>query len=296
MSRLLSALAALVAIGGVAFWYVTQPDPLAASALAGYAGDAARGERVFWAGGCASCHAAADAEGAEQLKLGGGQKIVSPFGTFLTPNISPDPGHGIGGWSTDDFANAMLHGIRPDGAFLYPAFPYTSYNKMSVQDVVDLKAFLDTLPRVATPSQPHELRFPFTVRRLVGAWDLLFASKRWAVTGDLTPEETRGRYLAEAVAHCGQCHTPRNALGALETGKWLAGAPNPNGKGRIPNITPAHLKWSGADILAYLTTGLTPEYDSAGGHMAYVIENLARLPASDREAIVAYLAKVPPVE
>ncbi|MFC2967389.1 c-type cytochrome [Acidimangrovimonas pyrenivorans] len=294
MRRLLRLLIVLALVGLAAFWYVTRPDPLPAGALAGIVGDTQRGELVFWAGGCASCHAAADAKGEDQLKLGGGQKITSPFGTFLTPNISPDPQHGIGRWSLADFGNAMLRGLRPDGAHLYPAFPYTSYNKMTLQDVADLKAYLDTLPAVATPSQPHQLRFPFTIRRLVGGWNFLFESRDWAVTGDLTPQESRGRYLAEAVAHCGQCHTPRNALGALESDRWFAGAPNPNGKGTIPNITPAHLKWSQADLVAYFTTGLTPEYDSAGGHMAYVVENLSKLPESDRGAIAAYLKKVPP--
>ncbi|WP_102223115.1 c-type cytochrome [Acidimangrovimonas sediminis] len=296
MGRLLMLLAGLVAAGLVAFWVITAPDPLPDDAMAGLKGDASRGELVFWAGGCASCHADPQAKGADQLKLGGGQRLESAFGTFLTPNISPDPTHGIGAWTLHDFADAMLRGIRKDGAHLYPAFPYSSYDKMTKGDVADLWAYLRTLPPVATPSQPHELSFPFSIRRLVGGYNFLFVSTDWVVTGDLTPVEERGRYLVEAVSHCGQCHTPRNALGGMQTGRWLAGAANPDGKGRIPNITPAALSWSRADIVAYLSTGLTPEFDSAGGHMAYVVENMGHLPKSDVEAIAAYLKKVPPMK
>lgn len=296
MRRLLVLLASLLLLGLGAFWYVTRPDPLPAEAMAGLTGDPQHGKLVFWAGGCASCHAAKGATGADLLKLGGGQALVTAFGTFHVPNISPDPKDGIGDWTLQDFGNALLRGLRPDGAHLYPAFPYTSYNKMTRQDVADLWAYLRTLPAVAKPDKPHDLRFPFNIRRLVGGYDFLYASKAWVVTGDLTPQQARGRYLAEAVTHCGQCHTPRNMLGAMETSRWLAGAPNPDGQGRIPNITPAHLKWSTTDIEAFLTTGLTPDYDSAGGQMADVVQNLAHLPKSDIAAIAAYLKKVPPVK
>lgn len=296
MRRPLLLLASLVILGLAAFWYVTRPDPLPPRAMAGLTGDPQHGKLVFWAGGCASCHAAKGATGADRLKLGGGRALVTAFGTFHVPNISPDPKDGIGDWTLQNFGNALLRGLRPDGAHLYPAFPYSSYNKMTRQDVADLWAFLRTLPPVAQPDKPHDLRFPFNIRRLVGGYDFLFVSKAWVVTGDLTPQQTRGRYLAEAVVHCGQCHTPRNALGGMERSRWLAGAPNPDGEGRIPNITPAHLKWSSTDIEAFLTTGLTPDYDSAGGQMADVVQNLAHLPKSDIAAITAYLKKVPPVK
>jgi mono/diheme cytochrome c family protein len=115
------------------------------------------------------------------------------------------------------------------------------------------------------------------------------------VPGNLTPTEARGRYIAEALAHCGECHTPRNGLGGLDRARWLAGAPNPSGQGNIPNITPGKLTWSEAEILEYLTTGFTPAYDVVGGHMAHVVENMAKLPASDRQAVAAYLKRVPAV-
>ncbi len=296
MRRILIGLLLVMALGGAGFWVITAPAPLPDDATAGLTGDAVHGEQVFWAAGCASCHMAEGATGEAEKVLSGGQRFASAFGTFIAPNISPDPDHGIGKWTLPTFVNAVQRGIGPQGEHLYPAFPYAAYAKADIQDIVDLKAFMDTLPPSTAPSLPHEVGFPFNIRRSLGGWKWLFTSKDWVVQGDLTPEEVRGRYIAEALAHCGECHTPRNAVGGLETGRWLAGAPDPSGKGRVPNITPAKLTWSKDEIVEYLTSGFTPEYDSVGGHMAHVVENMAKLPESDREAVAAYLAKVPGVE
>jgi mono/diheme cytochrome c family protein len=153
-----------------------------------------------------------------------------------------------------------------------------------------------TLPSVTTPSLPHEVGFPFSIRRNLGGWKLLFLNDAWAVEGDLTAEETQGRYLVEALGHCGECHTPRNSLGGSDRSRWLAGGPIPAGEGSFPNITPAKLTWSTDEIVEYLTSGFTPDFDTASGHMALVVENTARLPVEDRAAIAAYLKKVAPVE
>jgi mono/diheme cytochrome c family protein len=295
MVRLLGFLVLLGLAGFGGFWFITQPKVLGPDALAGLVPDVDRGQQVFWAGGCASCHADEKAEGDARLVLAGGRRLASPFGTFVVPNISVSE-QGIAGWSALDLANAMHYGTSPEGAHYFPAFPYTSYAKASLQDIVDLKAFLDTLPASDRASEPHEIGFPFNIRLSLGGWKLLFASDAWALAGDLTPDETRGRYLAEALAHCGECHTPRNALGGPVRARWLAGAPEPGGKGTIPNITPGKLTWTGEELVEYFTSGFTPEFDSAGGHMAYVVENLAQLPESDRAAIAAYLKKVPAVE
>lgn len=294
--RILRWLVAVGVIGAGGLWVLARPAPLAASAVEGLSGDITRGEAVFWAAGCASCHMAEKAEGDAELVLKGGQRFASEFGTFLAPNISQDAEHGIGTWSALDLANAITRGVSPEGEHLYPALPYASYAKMQMQDVVDLYAFMKTLPADPTPSQPHEIGFPFSQRAAVGVWKLMFVNTDWALPGNLTPTADRGRYIAEALAHCGECHTPRNALGALDTARWLAGAPNPSGDGKIPNITPAKLTWSAADIVQYLTTGFTPEYDSVGGHMAHVVENMARLPESDRQAVAEYLKAVPAAE
>jgi mono/diheme cytochrome c family protein len=287
------AIAALVMILGGAGWVATAPGRLPPGSLDAFSGDPARGEQAFWAGGCASCHAAEGARDEARLVLSGGRRFPSDFGTFVAPNISPHPEAGIGGWSSDDFANAMVQGVSPGGEHYYPAFPYTAYALADPQDLADLWAFLRTLPADATPSAPHDIAFPFSIRRSVGAWKLLFARRSFVLAEAETAEIARGRYLAEALGHCGECHTPRNALGGLDTARWLAGAPNPSGQGTIPNITPGALDWSEADIAGYLKTGFTPEYDSAGGHMADVVRNLSQLPDADLAAIAAYLKAVP---
>ncbi|MGB8623361.1 MAG: cytochrome c [Paracoccaceae bacterium] len=296
MRRLISIVVVLGLIGAAAFWYLTRPQTLPEDTFAGLTPDLVNGEQVFWAAGCASCHSAPEATGEDKLKLGGGRMFESPFGTFSAPNISPDPQQGIGAWTTLQLANALMKGVSPQGRHLYPALPYTSYAHAKPQDILDLRAFLDTLPPVATPSQPHDIPFPFNIRRLVGGWKLMFADPGWVISGELTDEQTRGRYLAEALGHCGQCHTPRNFLGGLQRPLWLSGAPNPEGKGRVPNITPGALTWSLSDIAYYLKSGFTPEFDSAGGIMASVVDNMSHLSDADRNAIAAYLKIVPPVK
>jgi len=295
LRRIFLSIASVGVIGLVAFFAISEPSRSSAAAYAGLVGDPVKGEAVFWASGCASCHEAPGAKGKDELVLSGGQEFPSTFGTFVAPNISPDPKAGIGSWTLLQFADAVTQGVGPGGEHLYPALPYAAYNKLTASDVVNLKAFMDRLPPSAEPSKPSEISFPFNIRRTLGVWKWLFVSKDWEIQGDLTPEEQRGRYIAEAEAHCAECHTPRNALGGLDRSKWLAGAPTPDGKARTPNITPAKLDWSKSDIVEYLTSGLTPSYDSVGGHMAHVVENMARLPESDRAAVAAYLKRVPPV-
>lgn len=286
----------LAVLGGAVFWYVTRPGTAGAETYAGLTGDAARGETVFWAGGCASCHAAPGAEGEERLVMAGGTALASSFGTFYAPNISPDPEAGIGGWSVADLGNAMQAGVAPGGAHLYPAFPYTSYTKAEPQDIADLHAFMATLPASDAANKAHDVGFPYTIRRLLGGWKSLFLDDAWVLTNATTDRLARGRYLVEALGHCGECHTPRNRLGGLDTANWLGGAANPAGEGRIPNITPGGLDWSEADIAEYLKSGFTPEFDVAGGEMAEVVQNTAQLSDEDRASIAAYLKAVPAVE
>ncbi len=295
MRRFLTAVLVLALVGGIAGWFLTAPGRLDPAAVEGLTGDPERGEMVFWAAGCASCHAAPGAEGEARLVLSGGRRFPSDFGTFIAPNVSPDPAAGIGGWSVYDLANALKMGTSPEGYHYFPAFPYTTYARASLQDIADLHAFLQTLPADATPSLPHEVGFPFSIRRALGGWKMLFFSPDWVLAGDLDPKVERGRYLVEALGHCGECHTPRNALGGLDKSSWLAGAPNPSGEGRIPNITPGRLTWSESDIAGYLKTGFTPEFDSAGGEMAEVVKNTGHLPDEDLAAIAAYLKAVPAV-
>ena len=290
MKKYVIGMAAVVAFG--AAWGLSAPQDINPDDFAQVVGDAQAGEQVFWATGCASCHAAVDGD---PLVLAGGQGFVTGFGTFYAPNISPDPVSGIGDWSLTEFARAIQKGVGRSGEHLYPALPYGAYNKLTPQDVADLKAFMDGLPLSDQANIAHDVAFPFNIRRSLGGWKLLFINEDYVVNGQLTPEQTRGRYIAEAMAHCGECHSPRNILGGIQTDAWLLGAPNPDGQGKAPNITPAALIWSSADIVAYLTTGFTPEYDSVGGHMAHVVENMAKLSESDRAAVAAYLQLIAPV-
>lgn len=296
MKRAFRWLLALALVGAAVFWFITQPGSSGEEVLAGLQADAAAGEQVFYAGGCASCHSAPKAEGEAKLLLSGGQGFPSPFGTFFAPNISSDPDQGIGNWSALDLYNAMHHGTSPEGTHYFPAFPYSSYVKATAEDVVSLHGFLQSLPASDMASKTHDVGFPFNIRRTLGGWKFLFLKEDWIVTGDLSEAEQRGRYLVEALGHCGECHTPRNPMGGLRLSKWLGSAPNPSGKGTIPNITPAKLDWSEADIAEYLSSGFTPEFDTAGGHMVNVIENTSKLPASDRDAIAAYLKRVASVK
>jgi len=294
MRRWIFRLAALALVLVALGLWLTRPRADGPQVLAGLPGDVGRGQQVFTAAGCASCHMAEGATGAARLVLTGGQSFASPFGSFTAPNISQHPQAGIGGWSALDLWNALHHGTSPDGRHYYPAFPYASYTRMTAAEVVDLHAYLQTLPADATPSGPHTLPFPFNTRATLGVWKLLFLRGDWAMRGDLTAQEQRGRVLVEALGHCAECHSPRNALGGLKTGAaWLSGAPNPGGRSRFPDLTPPAMNWSRDELVDYFTSGFTPEFDMAGGHMADVVENLAQLPESDRQAIAAYLGRLP---
>ena len=292
MKRLLAALVVLGLIGLAVFWFVTAP-PAALAAVP--QGDVERGERLFWAAGCASCHVEDGAATTDAPLLAGGKRFDTPFGQFVAPNISSDPEHGIGAWTDEELVTAISLGVSPEGQHYFPAFPYTSYGLAELQDVSDIVAFLRTLPASDRASEEHDVPFPFNVRRSVGGWKLLFRPRAYAVAVPDGPAKD-GQYLAEALAHCGECHTPRGPLGNQLRGRWMAGAPNPSGKGTIPNVTPAELDWSEADIAEYLKSGFTPEFDTAGGSMALVVEHTARLTDEDRAAIAAYVKALPPAE
>jgi len=298
LRRAAVVVAILIVVAAALAWFLTAPDPLQASDLPDHQPDLANGELIFYAGGCTSCHAAPEAKGADKLKLPGGLELKTDFGTFRVPNISPDPETGIGGWSTIDFVNAVMRGVSPGGAHFYPAFPYSSYTRMRIEDVIDLKAFMDKLPAVSNRVAGHDLSFPFNIRRGVGVWKRLYLSSAPVLQlADATEAVRRGQYLAEGPGHCGECHTSRDAMGGLKFSLWLAGAPNPEGKGAIPNITPGPggLEWSETEIVDAFKTGFKPDFDTLGGRMGAVQENLSHLPDADLQAIAAYLKAVPPL-
>lgn len=288
-------------LGGIALLLLaallaTRPAGLPPDSLPAHAADKANGERLFHAGGCVSCHASPGVDASPPV-LGGGRALDTPFGVFRVPNITPDKDHGIGNWSTLDFVNAMHLGVSPDGRHYYPAFPYASYIHMEIEDLMDLKSYLDTLPAVSTANQRHDLKFPWNVRAGIGLWKVLNldAAPVVPVPAD-DPALVRGRYLVEGPGHCGECHTPRDWSGGMDRNRWLAGAANLDGEGAVPNITPDDdglADWSQKDIAYYLKSGLTPDFDTVGGSMVEVQENMALLPEADRAAIAAYLKAVP---
>jgi len=296
LRKLILVVIAIAAIGFAAFWFVTIPATVPASALGNHTPDLANGKEMFFAGGCTSCHAVPGQD--DRTWLGGGLGLKSPFGTFYVPNISPDPNDGIGRWSEADFVTAMTKGTSPDGRHYFPAFPYTSYQHMRTDDVRDLFAFLKTLPPVQGRVRDHDVPFPFNVRRLLGGWKFLFLDgKPFQPDASKGAEWNRGAYLMNGPGHCAECHSPRNALGGIIAAQRFAGGPNPEGEGWIPNITQAGLKdYSEKDIEYLLETGNTPDGDSVGGAMAPVIRNTAQLAAEDRHAIAVYLKSLPPVE
>ena len=290
----------LALVGGIAFWLLTAPRrviaPQAYAALEA-SGDAARGEAIFYAGGCAACHATPGQ--ADRLKLGGGLALPSPFGNFYVPNISSDKVDGIGQWSAGDLANAMLAGVSPSGEHYYPAFPFTTYAHAKPGDIADLWAYLHTLAPVAGKVRGHDLPFPFNIRRGLGLWKWLFLDQS-PIAADASKSDSwnRGHYLSDALGHCAECHSPRNFLGAIVADKRYSGGPNLEGKGIVPNLTQSPdglAKWSADDISEVLKTGFTPDYDSVGGSMVAVVRNTSRLPDADRAAIAEYIKSLAPI-
>jgi mono/diheme cytochrome c family protein len=256
--------------------------------------EARRGEQVFHAAGCAACHTDKKGGGAP---LAGGRALRTDFGTFYGPNITPHPVHGIGRWSEEDFLRALRHGLSPDGRSYFPAFPYTSFTRMADGDVRALWAYLRTVPPAERPNTPHDLKAPFGWRFLIRFWKWLYFDP-----GPFRPDPragvriNRGRYLVEALGHCGECHTPRNFLGGARRERHFAGGKGPEGKD-LPNLTPTRLKkWSDAELDEFLVTGMTPDMDSANATMAEVVRNTtSRLTPADRAALIAYLRSLPPL-
>ena len=278
------------------FWVITSAKTPQFSSVENYQASLKKGEYIFNASGCASCHSSPSATQADKLVLTGGRSFPSPFGTFYAPNISMDKVYGIGTWSEKDFANAVRHGVSPEGKHYYPSFPYTAYVNMADQDIADLWAYFKSIPESSKPSIDHDLPMYVRWRRPIAFWKLL--NKRKPITELVSSDPTvqRGAYLVETLGHCGECHTSRNFIGGLQYEYWLGGAKNPAGRGMIPNITPTKLTWDTQEIVEYLASGFTPDFDVAGGHMADVVENTSKLTEEDRQAIAEYLKAIPGVQ
>jgi mono/diheme cytochrome c family protein len=255
-----------------------------------------RGEYLFRAADCAGCHASPSGSAA----VSGGLGLDTPFGTFRAPNITPDAQYGIGQWTEADFKSALRHGLGLGGEKLFPVFPYTSFTNMSDRDMADLYAYLMSRPAVAAPNLPHRVGAPFGWRPMLFFWRMLFFRE-----GPLLPDPkhddvwNRGNYLVHAVAHCEECHSPRNFLGAVKGSRNFSGnVGGPDGQ-NAPNITSDKETgigtWSTDDIARLLRTGMTPDSDQVASGMKSVVRGTSHLTDADRNAIAVYLKTVPPV-
>ena len=252
-----------------------------------------RGEEIYRVAGCENCHTDRDHNGA---RLAGGRELVTPLGTFYTPNITPDPSTGIGRWTEADFQRALRKGIGPDGRQYYPSFPYTSYTKLTDDDIRALWNYMRKVPAVYHANQSHDLPWYLSYRPLLAIWKwLYFKPGAYQPVAGKPAEWNRGAYLVNGPAHCSECHTPRNLLGGFESGEYLAGTLHGPEGGVVPNITPDRKygigTWHKSDIVQYLSTGSRPDGDSAGSLMAELIDNgLKYMPKADLDAISSYIS------
>ncbi|AKH19641.1 c-type cytochrome [Sedimenticola thiotaurini] len=250
----------------------------------------ARGEYLFNMGGCASCHTAR-----EDYPLAGGLAMETAFGVFYTPNITPDKSTGIGHWSEADFIAAMSQGKAPDGSYYYPIFPYNAYSKMSRDDLLDLKRYLDTRTPIVLKNRPHQPSFPYNFRPLIALWRLVnFDGAPFQPDPDKSQAWNRGAYIVNGPGRCNECHSPRNFTGGISTDARLKGNPlGPEGES-VPGLTMTAdnriSQWSDEDILFSLKIGMTPDGDFLGGSMGQVIEDTTgKLSEEDLKAITHYL-------
>lgn len=269
-------------------WAAAQSDPAAALL--------ARGEYVLKISGCVHCHTTDDG-----ARLAGGRGLETPFGTFFTPNITPHESAGIGSWNAEQFHAALAHGVAPDGSHYYPAFPYTSYTKMRREDVEALYAYLMSVPASDTPNREHDLAWYLQWRFAAQVWKwLFFVPGEFEARAELDELLNRGAYIAEALAHCQECHTPRNMAGALRTDLAYAGNPDGPEDELVPNITPDRQTgigdWSRESLSVFLRFGELPNGEYTAGSMDPVIQGIGQLTPEDRDALIDYLRSLAPIE
>jgi len=252
------------------------------------------GRYIFYTAGCAGCHSS-------EQPLAGGSPIETPFGTFYSPNITPDREHGIGGWTEEDFFRALNDGKSPTGEHYFPVFPYSSYTRMTASDKSALWAYVKSQPAIATENRSHNLSWFIFSRKLMGLWKQgRFTPVTYSDDPTKPHKWNRGAYLATAVGHCGECHTPRGPLGGPRDSLYLAGSRKGPGGTKVPNITPdTHTgigNWSRQDLTTFLATGQRPDGSRTQGLMAEVLaSSVMRLTEDDRHALATYLLSVPPV-
>ncbi|MEG0448050.1 MAG: c-type cytochrome, partial [Comamonas sp.] len=283
-----AALVVVLAAAGLALTHQGEIAPQASIPTAEFSPQQiAKGKLLAAMGDCAVCHTAPNGK-----TNAGGLAMPSPFGTIYTSNITPDVQTGIGGWSYEAFERAMRHGVDREGNYLYPAFPYTAFSRVTDEDMQSLYAYLMSEPAVEYAPPKTALNFPYNVRRGIAAWNWLYL-KPGVVKDDekQPPEWNRGAYLVEGLGHCSACHTPRNGLAAEKTGEFhLTGgsaegwdAPALNAK------SPSPLPWTHDDLVTYMKTGFSERHGVAAGPMAPVAHGLSQQSPEDLNAIATYL-------
>jgi len=246
----------------------------------------ARGARLAALGNCAACHTADPAR-----PFAGGLPMETPFGTVHSTNITPDARTGIGQWSEEAFIRAMRRGVSRDGHLLYPAFPYNHYTRLTGDDVTALYAYFMTRTPLDAPATPNAMTFPFGFRPLVGFWNVVYLNEKpWQPDLRQSPDWNRGAYIADTLAHCAACHTPRTRLGGPDEKRFLDGG---EAEGwYVPALnarSPSPLPWTREHLAAYLRTGIAPGHAMAGGPMQTVVENLRLAEPVDTEALATYI-------
>lgn len=286
----------LAALGLVVFWLLSAPRPLDASVLPdGYNPNAENGKLLYNIGGCIGCHAPGpDLASVAKTVPAGGAPLKTPIGTLYPPNLTPDNETGLGAWTDLQFVNAMQRGISNDGSHLIPAFPYTSYAAMPVNDVLDIKAYLASLPPVASPEKLSSIPAEFIMRRGIGLWKFVgLNTVPWVRDDKQSAEWNLGSYLVNGPGHCNECHTPRNLFMASDMSRYLQGGPHPEGVGKVPSlhglIERKRYK-DKADLVLAFQNGEILGYDKmSSGGMGRVQSNISLLPQDHVEAIAEYI-------
>jgi len=291
--RTTAAATTLLVVAAAAFWWLTRGHPLPASAIPAHVASTANGEVLYHAASCFACHRPPEGSANRSLPSGG-DPFKTPIGVFYPQNITPDPETGLGRWSESDFVNAMTRGLAPDGRHYFPAFPYMAYRAMQVTDLLDLRAYLMSLPAVRAVHPPHDVPQLGLARRGVGLWKRVgLARAPFAPARGGGDSWTRGAYLVNAPGHCGECHTPKDWLMIEDLGRHLAGGPHPGGEGKVPSLRGllAREKYEDtAHLTLALQNGEELGYENlSSGGMGRIQESLAKLPAADVRAISEYL-------
>ena len=280
----------LVASGLLIFWVASAPHPLTQADIPAHTANLENGKLLYNIGGCISCHAlVADAE-----MPAGGKPLKTPIGILYPPNLTPDAETGLGNWSDVDFVNAMQKGLGPDGSHLIPAFPYTSYAHMKIEDVLDIKAYLASLPPAKNPATPHEVLALPLIRRGLGLWQWIgLDDTKFVDDPKQTASWNRGAYLVLGPGHCSECHTPRTIFMSSDQSRMFQGGPHPDGKGKVPSmrgLVERERYKDAKDLVLAFQNGEELGYDkmSANG-MGEARRNIAQLPEADIAAIAEYV-------